>query len=288
MPWDSPPWPRSTSSHCIPAGGTQALIAAGTGLGMAKLLPDGTGLEVAASEGGHADFAPRNEEEVALWRFLAARHGRVSVERVVSGHGLVNIYAFLRDRGTAEPDWLIARLDAAADPAAVIAQAALSDEAAICVKALDLFLSAYGAVAGNLALTALATGGLYIGGGIAPKLIKAFPQSGFMTAFTDKGRLTGMLRDVPVRVALEPKTALRGAARCALSAQLGSTGAAGQLLQVLGEGLGAESQPFDHGEIREQLVSASTPCAAACRSVKSTMATTDDVPSSITWDLCQV
>lgn len=160
-------------------GGTQALIAAGTGLGMAMLLPSGTGCEVAASEGGHADFAPRNEEEVALWRFLAARYGRVSVERVVSGQGLVSIHAFLRGCGMAEPDWLATRLDAAADRAAVIAQAALSDEAAICVKAVELFLSAYGAAAGNLALTALATGGLYIGGGIAPKLIEAFPEAVF-------------------------------------------------------------------------------------------------------------
>ncbi len=201
-------------------GGTQALIAAGTGLGMAVLISNETGRRVAASEGGHADFAPRNEEEVDLGRFLAGRYGRVSVERVVSGHGLVSIYAFLRDRGMAEPDWLTARLDAAADRAAVIAQTALSDEGAICAKALELFLSAYGAAAGNLALTALATGGLYIGGGIAPKLTEAFPRSGFMPAFMDKGRLSGMLRDVPVHIVLEPKTALLGAARCALSAPL--------------------------------------------------------------------
>lgn len=197
-------------------GGAKALIAAGTGLGMAMLLPDGLSSRVVASEGGHADFAPRSEEEVALWRFLQARFGHVSMERVVSGQGLVNIYEFLRHEGMAEPAWLAARLDAAADRAAGIAKAGLSGKVDICVKALDMFLAVYGAAAGNLALTALATGGLYIGGGIAPKLIAAFPDSCFMTAFSDKGRFGDMLRDVPVRIVLEPRTALLGAASRAL------------------------------------------------------------------------
>ncbi len=131
---------------------------------------------------------------------------------------LTDVVRRFRDRGMAEPDWLTARLDTAADRAAVITQAGIADQAAICTKALDLFLSAYGAAAGNLALTALATGGLYIGGGIAPKLVGAFPDSGFMAAFTDKGRLSGMLRDVPVHIVLEPKTALLGAASRALAA----------------------------------------------------------------------
>ncbi len=197
-------------------GGNQALIAAGTGLGMAMLFDDGADYRVSASEGGHVDFAPRNEDEVGLLRFLAARHGRVSVERVVSGRGLAAIYDFLKDSGMDEPDGLAARLDAAADRAAAIAQTGASGEAAICVKALELFLSAYGAAAGNLALMALATGGLYIGGGIAPKLIDALPKSGFMTAFADKGRFSGLLDQVPVRVILEPRTALYGAAAYAL------------------------------------------------------------------------
>lgn len=202
----------------LPAG-NQALIAAGTGLGMAMLFNYGTKYReyrVSASEGGHVDFAPRNEDEVGLLHFLAARHGRVSVERVVSGRGLAAIYDFLKDRGMDEPDGLAARLDGAADRAAVISQTGASGAAAICVKALELFLSAYGAAAGNLALMALATGGLYIGGGIAPKLIDALPKSGFMTAFADKGRFSGLLGQVPVRVILEPRTALYGAAAYAL------------------------------------------------------------------------
>ncbi|MDP1904776.1 MAG: glucokinase [Pseudomonadota bacterium] len=199
-------------------GGNQALIAAGTGLGMAMLFQDGAGYRVSASEGGHMDFAPRGEEQVALLRHLAARHGHVSVERVVSGPGLAAIYDFLKARGEVEPDWLAERLETNADRSAVIAQAGLSRETAICVKALDLFLSAYGAAAGNLALMALATGGLYLGGGIAPRLIKAFPASGFMAAFADKGRFAGLLTQMPVRIILEPKTALRGAANHALAA----------------------------------------------------------------------
>ncbi|MBN8770279.1 MAG: glucokinase [Thiobacillus sp.] len=126
------------------------------------------------------------------------------------------VYDFLKTGGMDEPEGLAARLEVAADRAAVIAQAGSSGEAAICVKALDLFLSAYGAAAGNLALMALATGGLYIGGGIAPKLIDVLPKSGFMAAFKDKGRFTGLLSQMPVRVILEPRTALYGAASQAL------------------------------------------------------------------------
>jgi glucokinase len=192
------------------------LIAAGTGLGMAMLVSEGSSYRVSPSEGGHVDFAPCSEEQVALWRFLAARYGRVSVERVVAGPGLVNIYEFLKQDGMDEPDWLARQLEEMPDKAAVIAHAGARGEADICVKALDIFLSCYGAAAGNLALMALATGGLYIGGGIAPKLLKSFPQGNFMAAFTNKGRFSGMLAEVPVRIILEPRTALRGAARAAL------------------------------------------------------------------------
>ncbi len=200
--------------------GNRALIAAGTGLGMAMLIRDNghdhDHERVLASEGGHMDFAPRGAEQIALLHHLAARHGHVSVERVVSGPGLANIYDFLKARGEEEPDWLAERFEANADRSAVIAQAGLSGETAICVKALDLFLSAYGAAAGNLALLALATGGVYLGGGIAPRLIEAFPASGFMAAFAEKGRFAGLLADVPVHLVLEPKTALFGAANQAL------------------------------------------------------------------------
>jgi len=201
-------------------GGNRALIAAGTGLGMAVLIRD-NGHDrdhdrVLASEGGHMDFAPRGAEQIALLHHLAARHGHVSVERVVSGPGLANIYDFLKARGEEEPDWLAERFETTADRSAVIAQAGISGETAICVKALDLFLSAYGAAAGNLALMALATGGLYLGGGIAPRLIEAFPASGFMAAFAEKGRFAGLLAEIPVHILLEPKTALLGAASRAL------------------------------------------------------------------------
>lgn len=201
------------------SGGSRAVIAAGTGLGLAMMLPEGAGWRVAASEGGHADFAPRNEREVALWRWLSARHGHVSLERVLSGQGLVNIYGFLKHSGLVEPNWLAGRLDQAPDAAAVIGEVGLAGEAAICVEALEMFLSAYGAAAGNLALTALATGGVWLGGGIAPKLVVALPRSGFMGAFTDKGRFGPLLRDIPVRVILEPRCALWGAAVRALETQ---------------------------------------------------------------------
>lgn len=197
-------------------GGNRALIAAGTGLGMAVLVGDAGRWRVAASEGGHADFAPRDEEEVALWRFLKARHGHVSLERVVSGPGLARIYDFLRHAGMAEPDELAARFLANHDRAAVIAEAGLAGGPDICVRALELFLSVYGAAAGNLALTALATGGFYVGGGIAPKLLQKFPHSGFMAAFRDKGRFADLLGEMPVRIILESRTALYGAAVRAL------------------------------------------------------------------------
>lgn len=155
----------------------QALIAAGTGLGTALLVKDRLGIQVLASEGGHADFAPRNEDEVALWRFLTARHGHVSVERVVSGPGLVNIFESLRNSGWDVPEWLSRRLVRTPDRAAVIAQAATPGEAAICAQALKLFLAAYGAAAGNLALIALATGGVYLGAASRPSSLRPCPPA---------------------------------------------------------------------------------------------------------------
>lgn len=200
----------------LEAEGNRALIAAGTGLGMAIMLPDKEGWRVVSSEGGHVDFAPRTEREEALRRFLAKRFDHVSVERVVSGQGIVNIYDFLKQSGFDEPEWLSSRHATASDIAASIAQAGMSKEADICVETLELFLSAYGAVTGNLALTILATGGVYVGGGIAPKLIEAFPYSGFMATFRDKGRFARLLGKIPVSIIMEPRCALYGAAVCAL------------------------------------------------------------------------
>jgi glucokinase len=195
------------------SSGAKALIAAGTGLGQAILYDDGRHVHPLASEGGHADFAPRNDLEIELLRYLLKRYSHVSYERVVSGSGLLNIYQFLKEaRGIQEPGWLAERLAAADDRSAAISEAALAHEAEICVEALDLFVSVYGAEAGNLALRAKALRGLYVGGGIAPKILPKIKDGTFMRAFGDKGRYTDLLSTVPVHVILIDQTALRGAA----------------------------------------------------------------------------
>jgi glucokinase len=193
--------------------GNRALIAAGTGLGEGFLVWDGRHYTPYPSEGGHTDFGPRNEDEIDLLRFLQQKYnGRISHERVVSGMGITNCYNFLREvRGLEEPAWLAERM-AAEDPNAVITELALKAKSEICEKALDMFVSAYGAEAGNLALTTLSVGGLYVGGGIAPRIIEKMKDGTFMKAFTDKGRLSQLLVNMPVRVILESRTALIGAA----------------------------------------------------------------------------
>lgn len=193
--------------------GNMALIAAGTGLGEAMLIRTENGMHVSASEGGHADFAPNDEAQIALLRYLRASQPHVSWERVVSGPGLKNIYDALKNAmGLQEPAWLSGRFLEMDDPAATIAESALNETSEICVRAMEIFMTAYGAEAGNLALKALSTGGLYIGGGIAPKILPLFQKPTFMTAFLNKGRFAELLGKVPVKVILEPKTALRGAA----------------------------------------------------------------------------
>jgi len=199
-----------------PAPGNQVLIAAGTGLGMA-LLPIAGGVRVTVpSEGGHADFAPRDEDEVALLLYLRRRFGEhVSVERVVSGPGLRVIYEHLRDAGYAAESLAVSAAFAAGDPARAIAEAGLTGGDALCERALDMFISAYGAAAGNLALLGTAVGGVYLGGGIAPKILPRLAGGSFLRAFLDKGRFEAYLRRIPVRVLLNDRTALLGAARCA-------------------------------------------------------------------------
>ncbi|HET6340947.1 MAG TPA: glucokinase [Gemmatimonadota bacterium] len=201
-------------------GSTRAVIAAGTGLG-AAILSEAEGQPRALpTEAGHVDFAPRDDEETALLAWLRARHGRVSVERVVSGPGLVAIYEFLRDSGRRdEPSWLAERLAETEDKGEAISAAALSGEAAICEDALARFVSAYGAAAGNLALSCLALGGVYLGGGIAPDILPALQDERFRAAFLDKGRMREILADVPIQVILEPRAALLGAAQRALMAR---------------------------------------------------------------------
>lgn len=194
------------------ATGNQAVIAAGTGLGEAGLYWDGEQHHAFPSEGGHADFAPRNELQIELMRYLAAHLRHVSYERVCSGMGLVNVYGFLSSRRDhPEPDWLREEM-AAGDPAAAIGAAALEDSDPVCVEALDTMLAIYGAEAGNLALKLLATGGVWIGGGIAPRVLPKLRVSGFMREFVGKGRFTRLLEGTPVRVILNDRTALFGAA----------------------------------------------------------------------------
>lgn len=193
--------------------GNRALIAAGTGLGEGILAWNGRIHVPMPSEGGHSDYAPRNEDEIDLLRYLKQKYnGRISFERVVSGMGLTNIYDFLRDvRGMEEPEWLAERLTTE-DPNAVITELALAAKSEICEKALDMFVAAYGAEAGNLALKVLSIGGLYIGGGIAPRILEKLKDGTFMRSFTDKGRLSQLLINMPVRVILESRAALLGAA----------------------------------------------------------------------------
>lgn len=193
--------------------GNQGLVSAGTGLGEAILVWNGKMHVPMASEGGHCDFAARSDIEIELLRYL--RHtlkGRVSFERVVSGQGLTNVYTFLRDvKGMEEPDWLKERM-LAEDPNAIIGELGQAGTNELCVEALDIFVSAYGAEAGNLALKVLSVGGVYLGGGIAPKILKKMRDGAFMKAFTDKGRLSDLLVQMPVRVILESRCALMGAA----------------------------------------------------------------------------
>lgn len=193
--------------------GNEGLVSAGTGLGEAILVWNGKMHVPMASEGGHCDFAPRNETEIDLLRYLQRTlKGRVSFERVVSGQGLTNVYTFLRDvKGMEEPDWLRERM-LAEDPNAIIGELGQEGSNELCAQALDMFVSAYGAEAGNLALKVLAVGGMYLGGGIAPKILKKLRDGAFMRAFTDKGRLSDLLVQTPVRVILESRCALMGAA----------------------------------------------------------------------------
>ena len=201
-------------------GGNRALIAAGTGLGMCAVVWHEGRYVPVASEGGHADFAPRNPLESEMFLHMLADpgfRGHVSSERVVSGQGLFNVYKFLRARGRdgAEPAWLSEEI-AVGDAPAVIGRAALVGRCELAVKALDVFAEAYGAMAGNLALLWVATGGVYVGVGIAPKIIEKLKDGSFMRGFTAKGRFTEFAAGVPVRVILDPETALYGAARRAL------------------------------------------------------------------------
>lgn len=196
------------------AAGHAVVVSPGTGLGEAGMYWDGQQYHPIATEGGHADFAARNELEIELLRFLLNEFDHLSYERVVSGPGLVNIYRFLRDTGRGEePSWLADELTES-DPAAVISQTALANRSPLCEQALDLFIGLFGAEAGNMALNYMATGGVWLGGGIPVKILRRLKTTDvFMNAFLDKGRLRNRLQEIPVRVILNDKTGLLGAAR---------------------------------------------------------------------------
>jgi glucokinase len=191
-----------------------ALIAAGTGLGESILFWDGTRYRPMPSEGGHADFAPNSDNEIELLRHIRSQYLHVSYERVLSGPGLHAIYEYLRDVKKNEPTWLAEKIKAG-DPAAEIAQAGLKGQAEIAKQALDLFASIYGAEAGNLALKAMAINGVYLGGGMAPKLLAKLKDGTFMKAFTNKGRYKRLMSSIPVHVVMNQYTGLIGAASTA-------------------------------------------------------------------------
>jgi glucokinase len=191
------------------------VISAGTGLGEAGVLPGADGFRVVSTEGGHTDFGPRSAVEVRLYEHLVTEDAHVSYERVCSGIGLLNVYRFLRaESGTAEPAWLAAEL-AQRDAGAAISRAALQHRDAVCTQALDMMVSIYGAEAGNLALKYLATGGVYVGGGIAPRILPKLRDGSFVAAFKAKGRFESLLAAIPVHVILNDDTALLGAAHYA-------------------------------------------------------------------------
>ena len=193
--------------------GAIAVIASGTGLGEAFLIWNGDAYLPCVSEGGHTDFGPTNPTELELLSYLRSHHEHVSYEWVCSGLGLPNIYNFFRDTDRyPEPEWLRSELSQAKDPTPIISQAAGVGKAEICVETLRLFVSILGSEAGNLALKVLATGGVYLGGGIPPRILSFLREASFMQAFTAKGRFSEMMTKVPLHVILKPEAGLFGAA----------------------------------------------------------------------------
>lgn len=210
--------PLNTDGTARP-GGTIAVLAPGTGLGEAYLIQDGGRYRACPSEGGHADFAPTNALEVDLLCYLMQKYSHVSYERVCSGIGIPHIYDFLRASGReVEPTWLRQKLDAVADPTPVIINAATGKERSckICTSTLDICVALLGSEAGNMALKFLPSGGVYIGGGIPPRILNTLKNGRLLTRFFDKGRLSNILKPVPVNIILKPDTALTGAAYYAM------------------------------------------------------------------------
>lgn len=192
--------------------GAVAVLGAGTGLGHAFVTREGGELHVHSSEAGHVDFGPRDPTQDALLRWLRERHGRGSYERVLSGPGLLDVYRFLVDTGRADEDPATrSRLTSEREPA-VVSERALDGADPACVRALEIFVDVYGAEAGNFALAVQATGGVYLGGGIAPEILPALRGEAFRRAFRDKGKMASIVREIPVRVIADPDAGLIGAA----------------------------------------------------------------------------
>jgi glucokinase len=196
--------------------GPVAILGAGTGLGEAFLFHSGTQYHVVASEGGHADFAPRTEEEIGVLRYLIKKFGgHVSYERILAGKGLVNLYEALREMGHAPESEAVRAEFEREDPPAVVSRRGLDKSDALCDRALSLFCAVYGAEAGNLALKVMASGGVFVAGGIAPKILPRLQDGTFTQAFLDKGRLTRLVEGIPVRVITNPIAPILGAASVA-------------------------------------------------------------------------
>jgi glucokinase len=199
------------------AEGNRAVISAKTGLGIAGLYWDGFRHHPFACEGGHADFAPRNDLQMELLAYLQKKYGRISCERILSGPGIKNIYDFLRDAQKAEePKWLRTAMSAAPDPPALISQMALEGKAPICNQALSIFVSVFGAETGNCALNFMSTGGIFIGGSIAAKIVPKMKDPVFLESFLDKGRMEAILKDMPVKIVANDDSGMIGAARYTL------------------------------------------------------------------------
>ncbi len=202
---------------CLHAGvaqpdGVKAVIAPGTGLGQAYLVWTGSRYKACPTEGGHASFAPVTHEQVELLAYLERRFGHVSFERVGSGSGIPNLYDFVRASGVEEPEWLRRDLAGAADPTPIIVAAAMERRAPVCEATLDLFVRILGGAIGNMALTVFASGGIYLGGGIPPRILSRLQQPDFLAAIRHKGRFGDWLETLPIWVIRDPKAALHGAA----------------------------------------------------------------------------
>src|SRR6266487_237721 len=199
------------------AEGNRVVIAARTGLGAAGLYWDGFRHHPFPCEGGHADFAPKNDLEAEMAQYLRKKYDHVSCERILAGPGIKNIYDFLRDAGKAEePAWLQKQMSEVPDAPALISQLALEKKAAICDQALNIFVGVYGSETGNCALNFLATGGVFIGGNIAAKIVSRMRDPVFMNSFLSKGRMRSLLADIPVKIVMNDDSGIIGAARYTL------------------------------------------------------------------------